>query len=138
MLEFPDSRALCVPPTLGRKQRLRHDRLFREAYDQASPRRGRYMVLFLRDAPDASARLGVVASKKVGNAIARARAKRRLREVFRLHRQWLPSGFRSDVVLVARRSILEAPWRRVVADYEALARALPKPPPSPPPSPDAL
>ena len=87
------------------------------------------MVMFLRDAPDASARLGVVASRKVGNAVERARAKRRLREVFRLNRGLLPPDFRADVVLVARRAILDAPWARVVGDFAWLVRQLQ--PPSP-------
>ena len=127
-LDTPDGRAVCVPtptrPTLRRAQRLRHDRQFREAYAKSAPLRGRHMVLFLRDAPDSSARLGVVASRKVGNAVERARAKRRLRELFRLNRHLLPSGFRPDIVLVARRSILSAPWSRLVADYAALVSRL--------------
>lgn len=115
--------------TLRRAERLRHDRQFREAYDRSPPFRGHHLVLFLREAPDAAARLGVVASRKVGNAVERARAKRRLREVFRLNRHLLPEGFRADVVLVARRSILSAPWERLVADYAAVLRKLPAPPP---------
>jgi len=50
-------------------------------------------------------RLGVVASKRVGNAVARNRAKRLLRETFRLHQEALP--IQCDVVLTARRVILE-------------------------------
>jgi ribonuclease P protein component len=50
---------------------------------------------------DPPARLGVVASKSsVGNAVARARAKRRLREVFRAHQTLVPDG--TDILLVAR------------------------------------
>ena len=123
----PDGRAVCVPPprpTLRRAERLRPDRQFREAYAASAPRRARCMVMFLREAPDSSARLGVVASRKVGNAVERARAKRRLREVFRLNRGLLPPGFRADVVLVARRAILDAPWKRVVGDFASLVRGL--------------
>ena len=128
----PDGRAVCVPPpcrTLRRDQRLRHDRQFREAYAASALRRARCMVMFLREAPDSAARLGVVASRKVGNAVERARAKRRLREVFRLNRHLLPPGFRADIVLVARRPILDAPWPRVGGDFAWLARQLPAPPP---------
>lgn len=47
------------------------------------------------------ARLGVVASRAaVGNAIARARAKRRLRELYRAHQSLIPPG--TDILLVAR------------------------------------
>ncbi len=50
------------------------------------------------------ARAGFVASRSaVGNAVARARAKRRLREGFRAHQLAFPAGM--DLVFVARRSL---------------------------------
>ena len=78
------------------------------------------MVLFLRAAPDASLRLGVVASKKVGNAPERARAKRRLRDAFRQNRVRFTAST-DDVVLVARRSLLKAPWSDVISELLKLA-----------------
>lgn len=113
-------RAFCVRATLGRKQRLQRPGQFEEAYDQNRRWHGRLMVLFLRSGSDASLRLGVVASKKVGNAPERARAKRRLREAFRRQRAGF-AGRTDDVVLVARRSILAAPWDDVVAELRKLA-----------------
>src|SRR4029078_3961719 len=50
-----------------------------------------------------SSRLGVVTSKKIGNAVVRSRARRLLREVFRLHRHDFRQA--ADLVLVARNSI---------------------------------
>ncbi|MBP7008964.1 MAG: ribonuclease P protein component [Kiritimatiellae bacterium] len=97
-----------------------HTAEFQQAYDQNRRWHGRHMVLFLRSAPDASLRLGVVASKRVGNAVERARAKRRLREAFRRQRSTF-TGVTDDVVLVARRSLLKAPWAEVVADLIQLA-----------------
>lgn len=50
------------------------------------------------------ARAGFVASRSaVGNAVARARAKRRLREGFRSHQLAFPPGI--DLVFVARRAL---------------------------------
>ena len=46
------------------------------------------------------ARLGVVASRKVGPAVARNRAKRLVREAFRLHPEAFPDGL--DVVVIVR------------------------------------
>ena len=123
-------RAFCVRETLCRKQRLRHASQFEETYEQNRRWHGRYMVLFLHAARDASLRLGVVASKKVGNAIARGRAKRRLREAFRRNRARF-GGTTDDVVLVARRSILAAPWAEVVADLLKLAAQAGLLPPAP-------
>ena len=123
-------RAFCARETLCRKQRLQHAEQFQEAYDQNRRRHGRHMVLFLRAAPDASLRLGVVASKKVGNAVERARAKRRLREAFRRNRARFTAST-DDVVLVARRSILTAEWSDVVAELLHLAAQAGLTPPAP-------
>jgi len=55
-----------------------------------------------RDDPDGPVRVGFTCSKKVGNAVARNRAKRRLREIARLD---LPAHARPgwDYVLIGRR-----------------------------------
>jgi ribonuclease P protein component len=56
-----------------------------------------------KDCPDpanAKARLGVVVTKKVGNAIVRNRVKRLCRECFRLWPDFAPPGI--DLVVIAR------------------------------------
>jgi len=52
------------------------------------------------DAGDATTRLGITASKKVGGAVARNRVKRLVREAFRLNKGGFPSGKR--VVVIAK------------------------------------
>ena len=113
-------RVFCARETLCRKQRLQHTAQFKETYDQNRRWHGHHMVLFLRAAPDSSLRLGVVASKKVGNAPERARAKRRLRDAFRRNRVRFTAST-DDVVLVARRSLLKAPWSDVISELLKLA-----------------
>ena len=55
--------------------------------------------------PAAPARVGVVASRaSVGNAVQRARAKRRLRELYRRHQHLVPPTV--DLVLTARAALL--------------------------------
>jgi len=50
----------------------------------------------------AGSRLGITASRKVGNAVVRNRFKRQIREWFRQHRGELPDAL--DMVVIARRS----------------------------------
>lgn len=100
-------------------RRLRATGLFAEAYEQNRCQRGRYMLLWLRSGPDAALRLGVVTSRKVGDAVTRVKARRRMREIFRRRRSQLRGAF--DVVLIARASLPEAPWDEVVKDFLKLA-----------------
>jgi ribonuclease P protein component len=60
-------------------------------------------------------RLGIAASQKIGNAVARNRAKRLVRELFRDCKPL--KGL--DIVVIPRREMLEASWRNIQADYRA-------------------
>jgi len=57
--------------------------------------------------------LGVAATRKLGGAVRRNRAKRLIREVFRRNR--FASGF--DVVVVPKRDLLDASLIVLEADY---------------------
>ena len=73
-------------------------------------------VLQMRARDDAGpARVGFTVSKKVGNAVARNRVRRRLREaVRRTPEQALRAG--CDYVLIGRQSAIALPFDRLVRD----------------------
>jgi ribonuclease P protein component len=77
--------------------------------------RASVMIEARRRAGDGPIRLGLTASKKVGNAVQRNRARRRLREAAR---QLLPElGLPGvDYVLVARQHTPDAPWAGLLDD----------------------
>ncbi|MCF8719778.1 ribonuclease P protein component [Nitrospina gracilis] len=56
-------------------------------------------------------RLGIIASRKIGNAVARNRAKRKIREVFRHHKQAGPAGM--DIVVVSGRNLVPLPCTKL-------------------------
>jgi ribonuclease P protein component len=74
------------------------------------------------DASGEKTRLGVITSRKIGNAVVRTRARRLLREAFRLNQHQIARTV--DVVLVARASIAEKHFADVEVDFvTALRRA---------------
>ena len=68
----------------------------------------------------ASPKLGVVTSKKIGDAPVRSRARRLLRESFRLHQHELAQPV--ELVLVARNSIAGKSFAAVEKDFLAALR----------------
>jgi ribonuclease P protein component len=70
--------------------------------------------------PGSPSRVGVITTKKLGNAVIRARARRLLREVFRLHQHDLTQPV--DLVLVAQRTIVEKGLAAVETDLLAALR----------------
>jgi ribonuclease P protein component len=69
---------------------------------------------------DQPLRVGFTATKKLGNAVLRNRAKRRLREAARLTLADGPVGW--DLVLVARDGTAKRPWARLLSDLEGALR----------------
>jgi ribonuclease P protein component len=86
---------------------------FKRVYDQGVRIRSRYGTVFLLPTALGFARLGIAATRKFGGAVARNRAKRLIREVFR--RNKVAEGL--DIVVVPRRELLDATLTALEADY---------------------
>jgi ribonuclease P protein component len=65
--------------------------------------------------PGSASRLGVITSSKIGGAVVRNRARRLMRETFRLHQYSLAQPV--DLVLIARQSIVEKGFAGVEKDF---------------------
>lgn len=102
----------------GPDARLRHRREFK-ALDSGGRRlSGRFFTLIGKPNGGPQDRLGIVASRRVGNAIARNRAKRRLRELFR-RRNPQDQERHLDVVAIAKADMVDAPFQTIQADFLA-------------------
>ena len=97
----------AVPPPrlrFPRAARIKQGRDFARARQEGQRCVCGCMIANWRMLPaDGATRLGLVVSRKVGGAVVRSRARRLLRESFRLHQYELARPV--DLVLVARHSI---------------------------------
>lgn len=73
---------------------------FKDIYRKADSKVTKYFVVYYRRAVTDKSRVGFTVSKKIGNAVVRNRARRRLKECFRLHEDTLKGCY--DLVIVAR------------------------------------
>ena len=110
---------------------------FLAAAKGVSEARGAVVVQRLdrRDGVD-TVRLGFTATRKVGNAVIRNRAKRRLREAARAATPLLAVPG-SDYVFVARMGTVDRPWDRLLDDVKSALTRLATPRPAPQVEPQA-
>jgi len=94
-------------------ERIRRHVEFQEVYARGGRVQGRFTTLFILANTLNIGRLGIAATKKLGGAVQRNRAKRLIREVFR--RNKVAPGF--DVVIVAKRELLDASLMALESEY---------------------
>ena len=101
---------------------LKENYEFRRLYQKGASAVGGGMVVYCRKNRMDHNRLGITASVKLGHAVVRNRARRRLREVYRLNLDRLKSGY--DIILVARGRTLTASWKELNDTFLRLCRKL--------------
>ncbi len=92
--ELTTSQGLSKPERLARKREF--ERVFGARCSAADKR----LVVYVRSNGFAYSRLGLAVSRKHGNAVARNRIKRLIREAYRLNKSQLPKGI--DLVVIPR------------------------------------
>ena len=106
-----------APSSFPKDRRLRKRAEFGAVFDAGIRLHGRFLTILLRPSTGSSSRLGLVASKKLGGAVERNRAKRLIREVFRRHVETGGSSGPVDLVVIPRRELLTAEFAQIVKDF---------------------
>lgn len=107
----------ALPPA----RRIRRRREFQRVFDAGRRAHGRYLTIIAVPSAGPDSRLGIVASKKLGGAVVRNRAKRLIREMFRT--QMSPS-LPSDLVIIPKTVALQVPATEVISDYRTALKRL--------------
>ena len=112
-------------------RRVRRPAEFKRVFDLSLRTKGRYLTLLVAPNTTGVPRLGIVASRKLGDAVRRNRAKRLIRELFR-RSQGVRTGSGFDVVVIPRRELFDAEYASLEADFRlAITRGAARLPPPP-------
>jgi ribonuclease P protein component len=94
-------------------ERIRRRTEYEKIYRDGTRFHARLMTLFVLPNGRPGPRLGIAATRKLGSAVRRNRAKRLVREVFRRNKP--AAGY--DIVVVPRPEMLSAGFADLEADY---------------------
>ena len=103
-----------------RQLRLREDRLIRRTLRRGRKRESAFFVCYCLRLPAGPSRVCLRISKRIGNAVARNRVKRRLREFLRTHKELWPED--SALVIRARPGAAELSYRQIGTEITDLFR----------------
>jgi len=100
-------------------QSIKENRQFRALYARGKTSARKTLAVYSRKNRSRTVnQLGITVSVKLGGAVVRNRAKRRIREAYRLNEHLFREGL--DIVVVARHAIVNAPFGRICDDLLAI------------------
>lgn len=109
--------------TVSLKQNHEFRRLYSKGKSAVSP----CFVIYCRRTGRPVSRLGITAGVKLGNAVKRNRARRRIRALYRTHEDGLLPGY--DIVIVARARAIYGRYAELERSFGQLTKKLGLTPP---------
>ena len=89
--------------------------VFRRVYEEGRKIQSRYFTAFVLTKQTPRARIGITATRKMGNSVQRNRARRLVREAFRKNKWLVPHGV--DIVINVKRDLVEAAYRDFEGEF---------------------
>ena len=115
----PDPAGQRFPKTA----RLRQTKDFAKVREYGKTSQSRLIRIgLLRTGADQPAKVGIITSRRVGGAVIRNKVRRRLREILKTCVSQIPAGLL--VVIVAKSTAAEVPFKQLQAEWLLLARRL--------------
>ena len=105
---------------LEKTRRLTHNNEYRLVYKHGKYEVGRMCVLYRMPVAKQSTRIGFVTGKKVGCAVERNRARRLMKEVYRLNQHSIREGY--HIVIVGRGPLKNATYEKAEKEILYLLR----------------
>jgi ribonuclease P protein component len=111
------------PQGLPPARRLRRRPEFLRVYEHGARVRARLMTVMALGNTLGYSRLGIAATRKMGGAVVRNRAKRLVRELFR--QADVPAGL--DIVVIPRSDMVDAEFPTVESEFRYVLRRIGRP-----------
>ncbi len=87
---------------------------YREVYDDNKRLVNNLFIFLIKKIPENFFHVGIVVSKKVGNAVVRNKVKRRLRAFLRENEQLHPTNMK--LIIIAKTEVGNAKWKKFKED----------------------
>ena len=94
---------------------LKLNHVFRRLYARGDSAVGRFVVVYAKRNGSDQNRLGITTGAKLGRAVDRNRARRRIRESYRLNESRLKRGW--DIVVVARSAAIDGDFQQMQKSF---------------------
>ncbi len=94
---------------------LKQNHIFRRLYAKGESAVGRFVVVYAKRNGSKTSRLGITTGLKLGRAVDRNRARRRIRECYRLQEARLKPGY--DLVIVARTAAIDGDFAEMQKSF---------------------